>query len=245
MIHEKTRILVVEDDMIVAANISLQLTALGYEVTGIESRGEEAVMHAGLNTPDIIIMDILLKGTINGIEAAKKIQQTQEIAIVYLTANTGEATFLKAKSTHPYAFIPKPFNCLHLERTIALVAEQIKDHMGYKLHKLENLKVLKDRIFVRHNGKMIKLLLDEILYIEADRNYSNIVTQTGKYLISTTLKTVESELMASGFIRVHRSYIVNMSKLDVVADHHLEIKRKVIPISKGLKDHVLKHIHTI
>ena len=71
----KTRILIVEDDMIIAANIGLQLTNLGYEVTGLESRGEEAVHHALETKPDIILMDIQLKGKLNGIEAAKSIKK--------------------------------------------------------------------------------------------------------------------------------------------------------------------------
>ena len=76
---QKTRILIVEDDMIIAANIGLQLTNLGYEVTGLESRGEEAVHNALENKPDMILMDIHLKGKISGIETAKTIQQYIDI----------------------------------------------------------------------------------------------------------------------------------------------------------------------
>ncbi|MDX1365675.1 MAG: response regulator [Arenibacter latericius] len=243
--ERKTRILIVEDDMIIAANISLQLTNLGYEVTGLVTRGEEAVIHAISNKPDIILLDINLKGDLDGISAALKIQETQNIPIIYLTANSDEATFTRAKSTHPYAFISKPFSNLDLRRTIALVVEQIKGNSEGIVDGPQNLQVLNDRIFVRHNGNMIKLLLDDISYIEADRNYSNLVTPTGSFLISTTLKVLEAELINHKFIRVHRSYMVNISKLDVVGEHHLEIKRKVIPLSKSFKQHLLKRLHTI
>lgn len=243
--NQNIRILIVEDDMIIAANISVQLSNLGYEVIGIETRGEEAILHAMANTPDIILLDINLKGTINGIEAALEIQKFKRIPIIYLTANSDEATFAKAKATHPYAFISKPFNNLNLQRTIALVEDQINENKEVKGDISEHLEVMADRIFVRHNGRMVKLLLDEILYIEADRNYSNIITSSGNYLISTTLKLVEKEIKSHIFIRVHRSYMVNISKLDVVADNHLEINRKVIPISKSFKEHLLKHLHTI
>ncbi|MCK0190157.1 response regulator [Arenibacter sp. F20364] len=243
--EQKTRILIVEDDMIIAANISVQLSNLGYEVMGIETRGEEAILHAMANTPDIILLDINLRGAINGIEVAIAILKSKRIPIIYLTANSDEATFAKAKTTHPHAFISKPFNKLDLQRTIALVVEHLKEEHMDVGHSSENLEVLEDRIFVRHNGRMIKLLLDEILYIEADRNYSNIVTSTGNYLISTTLKVVENEIKSPIFIRVHRSYMVNISKLDVVADNHMEINRKVIPLSKSFKEHLLKHLHTI
>lgn len=239
-----TQILIVEDDMIIAANLSLQLSNLGYEVSGIESRGEEAIVHAETNTPDIILMDINLKGTLTGIETVMEIQKKQDIPVIYLTANSDEATFSMAKSTHPYAFISKPFNKLDLQRTVALVVEQTKEKPPSSSQNPE-FEVLEDRIFVRHGGRMEKLLLENILYIEADRNYCTLITLKTNHVLSSTLKTMEHELPKSRFIRVHRSYIINIDKLDVLADGHLEIGRKVIPIGKSHKELLLNRIHTV
>lgn len=233
--EEAVRILIVEDDMIIGANLSLQLTQLGFEVTGIESRGEEALSHALANTPDIILMDINLKGNLNGIETVSAIQSKTDIPIIYLTANSDDATFYNAKKTHPKAFITKPFNKLNLQRTIALVVEQLREtDTGSTLS--PEVEVMNDRIFVRHNGKMEKLLLKDILYVEADRNYCTIKTTAAAHVLSSTLKTMEEKLPASQFIRVHRSFMVNISKLDVVTDGHIEIGRKVIPLSKSCKE---------
>lgn len=93
------KILVVEDEMIIAAKISMQLTNLGYEVTGILPRGEEALLHAAENKPDIVLLDINLKGNIDGIETARQMQLMKDIPIIYLTANADEATFNRAKAT--------------------------------------------------------------------------------------------------------------------------------------------------
>ncbi len=238
------RILIVEDDMIIGANLSLQLTHLGYEVTGIESRGEDAIAHALANFPNIILMDINLKGTLNGIETVTAIQSKADIPIIYLTANSDEATFSKAKKTRPKAFITKPFNKLNLQRTIALVVEQLREGKNGRAN-LPQAEILKDRIFVRHKGKMEKLLLGDILYIEADRNYCTIKTNASAYVLSSTLKTMEEKLPTSRFLRVHRSYMVNLSKLDVVAEGHLEIGRKVIPLSKSYKELLFGRIRMI
>ncbi|MGB5437540.1 MAG: response regulator [Maribacter sp.] len=243
--EDKIKVLVVEDDMIIAANISLQLTNLGYEVTGIETRGEEALVHARENCPDIILMDVNLKGKLDGIETTQRIHEAFNIPVIYLTANTDEASFNRAKETHPFAFIPKPLNTLQLQRTFELVVQQIKLKNSNKEIGYPSLKVLDDRIFIRHKGHMNKLLLADILYIEADRNYCMIVTTSNQYLLATTLKTMEEKLPASMFIRVHRSYMVNISKLDVVADGHLEINRKVIPMGKSHKEPLLNRIQTI
>ena len=243
--NENIRILIVEDDMIIAANISLQLTNLGYEVSGIATRGEEALSHVKLNAPDIILMDINLKGSLDGIETVKAIQQKLDVPIIYLTANSDEVTFTSARSTRPYAFISKPFSPIDLQRTIALVVGQITKNKRAKETVQPELSVMNDRIFVRHNGRMSKLLLEDILYIEADRNYCNIVTNENKFLMVSTLKTIESKLSGTHFIRVHRSFMVNLSKLDVVADAHVEIGRKVIPVSKSHKPRLMSKLHTI
>ncbi len=241
----KTRVLIVEDDMIIAANISLQLSKLGYEITGIESRGEEAIIHARLNTPDLVLMDINLKGSIDGVETAYAMQNTTDIPIVYITANNDEATFDKAKKTHPFAFIAKPINMRALHRTLSLVEEQINKRNKTESEKEEIIEFLNDRIFIRHHGQMIKLLLEEILFVEADRNYCHIVTSKQTYLLTATLKVMHDKLPNSIFVRVHRSYIVNITQLDVVAESHVEINRKVIPLSKSYKEALLRHLQTI
>lgn len=244
MTTKAIRILIVEDDMIIGANISLQLTNLGYEITGIESRGEEAINHVKANPPDILLMDVNLKGAINGIETVIAIQEFNDLPIVYLTANRDEITFNAAKETHPKAFITKPFNRLELQRTIELVVEQLGElKEGSKLN--EGIEVLGDRIFVRHHNKMEKILLDDILFIEADRNYCTIVTDTGNFTLTSTLKAMQEKLPKSHLVRIHRSYIVNISKLDIVADHHIEINRKVIPLGKSYKELLLRRIQTI
>ncbi|HEA22789.1 MAG TPA: response regulator transcription factor [Pricia antarctica] len=241
---DSVRILIVEDDMIIGANLSLQLVNLGYEVTGIESRGEEAIAHAMANTPDIILMDINLKGALNGIETVAAIQNKKDIPIIYLTANSDESTFSRAKETRPKAFITKPFNKLDLQRTIELVIEESKESRHHQNNTAE-VEVMNDRIFVRHNGKMEKVLLKDILYIEADRNYCSIKTITVAHLLSSTLKSIEEKLPASRFIRVHRSFVVNISKLDFVADGYLEIGRKVIPLGKSHKEMLMSRIQAL
>ena len=242
----KERILIVEDDMIIAANISLQLTTLGYEVTGIETRGEEAISHAFRNRPDIILMDIQLKGMLSGIETARQIKDQMDIPVIYLTANNDEATFEKARDTSPLAFLTKPYSTLTLRRTLELVSVQLQaKQAGNRKEGKERYKPMDDRIFVRHNGKQVKLLLQDILYIEAERNYCNIVTVNGRFLVVATLKSLEEELPGSEFLRVHRSYLVNAYRVDGLADHHLEIGRKVIPVGKSYREVLNNRLHFI
>lgn len=255
------KILVVEDEMIIGATISMFLTSLGYEVTGMVPRAEEALLHVRDNPPDIILLDIQLKGKIDGIEMAKRVQETNDIPIIYLTANADEATFNRAKSTRPAAFISKPFRQLDLQRAIELtitrMAEQhspsplqdennhTEEHHSNDTEKSQQPFILKDRIFVKNREKMTKILFSDILFIEADRNYSRIFTLAKEYLLSITLKMIEEKLPANHFLRIHRSYIINLLHVDEVSDSHVMIAQKPIPLSGGLKDHLLERIQTL
>lgn len=242
------KIVIVEDEMIIAANISLQLSALGYEVTGIIPRGEEALEHVKQNKPDIVLMDIQLKGELDGIETVRLMQQEQDIPVIYLTANADDAHFAKAKDTHPYAFISKPFKKLDLQRAIELTINHIQsEKIETSIANIQSGSpfVLSDCIFVRHHEKMVKVIIKDILYIEAERNYCRIHTNEKQYLLATTLKDMDEKLPKKHFIRVHRSFIVNVSQIQEIATSHIVIGKKAIPVSKALKEELLTRLQTI
>jgi DNA-binding LytR/AlgR family response regulator len=243
------KILVVEDEMIIGAKISMQLTSLGYEVTGILPRGEEAILHVQKNKPDMVLLDINLKGEFDGIETARQIQHLMKIPIIYLTANSDEATFNRAKTTRPAAFISKPFKQLDLQRAIELtIIRMAEEETGSALTIAtaeEQPFILSDRIFVRHKERMVKIMIADILFIEADRNYSRIFISGKEYLLSITLKTIEEKLPVQLFIRIHRSYIINLSQVDEVAESHVMIAQKAIPVSAGMKENLLQRIQRI
>ena len=243
------KILVVEDEMIIAAKIAMQLTNLGYEVTGILPRGEEAISQLEDNRPDIILLDINLKGKIDGIETAKQIHLVADIPIIYLTANTDEATFNRAKPTRPYAFISKPFKQLDLQRAIELTISRLAENETGPIvddNANENLPfILSDRIFVRHHEKMVKIIISDILYIEADRNYCRIFSKTKEYILAITLKSIEDKLPQQHFLRIHRSYIINLSQVDELDDSHAIISGKAIPLGKGMREQIMQRIQTL
>ncbi len=245
------KILVVEDEMIIAAKISMQLTNMGYQVTGILPRGEEAIIHAQENRPDIVLMDINLKGNLNGIETAAKMQQHAVVPIIYLTANSDEATFNKARSTKPYAFIAKPFKQLDLQRaielTISRMAEKENNSTTAKNNEAgeEQPFILIDRIFVRYKEKMIKIMLEDILYMEADRNYSRVFTSNREYMLSITLKTIEEKMSMQLFMRIHRSYLINITHVDEVAENQVMIAKKMIPIGTGMREQLMQRMQTL
>jgi two-component system, response regulator PdtaR len=107
---EQSKILVVEDEALTGMELQKKLTLWGYDVVDIVSSGEDAVKKALELEPDLILMDILLKGCMNGIDAAKIIKKNKEIPIIYLTAYCNSETFQGAKITQPHAYLIKPFD---------------------------------------------------------------------------------------------------------------------------------------
>ena len=246
--NKNNTILIVEDEMIIAANISLQLTHLGYEVTGIIPRAEEVLPHIRLHVPDILLLDINLKGDIDGIQLAHLIQKEFKLPIIYLTANADEAHFERAKETNPYAFISKPFKKLDLQRAIELTIIRIQnENETEKSIPIDNEIpfVLSDCIFVRSHNKMVKVCLNDILFIEAERNYCKIHCKDKEHLLVTTLKDLEEKLTSNNLLRIHRSFIVNLSHIDEIAMSHVVIAKKAIPLSAELKKQLLQRIQKI
>ncbi len=116
----RARILIVEDESIVALNIKNRLEGLGYAVVATSSSGEAAIQIVAQSLPDLVLMDIKLKGTIDGIEAAAQIRAHFQIPVVYLTAFSDEETVERAKLTEPYGYILKPFEARDLCTTIEI-----------------------------------------------------------------------------------------------------------------------------
>ncbi|HSV95662.1 MAG TPA: PAS domain S-box protein [Spirochaetota bacterium] len=106
----KIRVLIVEDETIIALDVKGILKELGYEVADIAATGEAAVEKAASLKPDIILMDILLAGSMDGIEAARAIRRANDIPIIYITANADKATVDRASDTQPYAYLNKPIH---------------------------------------------------------------------------------------------------------------------------------------
>ncbi|MEO6759143.1 MAG: LytTR family transcriptional regulator DNA-binding domain-containing protein [Saprospiraceae bacterium] len=253
MTDEPIKILVVEDEMIIGAKISLFLVELGYEVLGIIPRAEEALLLLADNPPDIALLDIQLKGPMDGVELATIMQRDYRIPVIFLTANSDGATFQRAKAAKPYAFLVKPFKKPDLQRALELTINLLENRQLTLRPEEESpttpegdrTYILNDRIFVRHREKMVKILFDTILYIEAERNYCRVVTKAKEYLLTMPMKSLEEKLPPEQFQRIHRSHLVNLRQVEEVDEHSVVIGEKMLPLSKSFREEFLRRIRTV
>ncbi|HRH69040.1 MAG: response regulator [Flavobacteriales bacterium] len=250
----QTNVLVVEDESIVSKDIQHSLKKLGYAVVGAANTGEQAVALALEHMPDIILMDIMLKGEMNGIEAADAIRKETNIPVIFLTAYADESTLAKAKVTQPYGYIIKPFKEIDIHTSIEMAlykhkkeTEVLKERdLLYSL--VENKEAGgRDIMFVKSNSRLVKLKTSDIYFIEALKDYVVINTLNTRYTVHSTMKDIESKLPEADFIRVHRSFIVRLDKIVAIEQPNLilENDKKVIPIGGSYKDDLAKRLNLV
>ena len=249
----KINVLVVEDEAIVSKDIQQSLKKLGYNIAGASSTGEKAILLAESEKPDIILMDIMLKGEMNGTEAAEKIRAAFSIPIIFLTAYADEATLARAKITEPHGYILKPFKEIDLHTTIEMAIykhgkeqEMIKERdLLFSL--VDSKEQSGDFIFVKSNSRLVKLRNTEIFYIEALKDYVVIHTEKTRYTIHSTMKEINNKMSSDDFLRVHRSYIVRLDKIATIEYPSLTLENieKVIPIGGSFRDDLNSKINLV
>lgn len=239
----KTSVLVVEDESIVAKDIQNSLKKLGYVVPSVENTGEDAIDAAGQYKPDLILMDIMLKGDISGIDAAEQIRNRYQIPVIFLTAYADESTLSKAKVTEPYGYIIKPFKEIDLHTSIEMALyKHGKEQEVKKERDLYSSIVLdksaEDCIFVKSNSRLVKVKTRDIYFVEALKDYVIIHTKDSKYTVHSTMKDMMAKLSDSEFLRVHRSYIVRVDKIVAIEQNNLVIEddKKIIPVGGSYRD---------
>ncbi len=250
----KADIFVVEDEFIVSMDIQASLKKLGYNVIGAAPSGEKALELIAENQPDLILMDIMLKGQMNGIDTAEVVKKEYGIPVIYLTAYADESTLARAKVTEPYGYILKPFKEIDLQTSIEMALykssrekELLKerDNMYSLVESKEAAQ--QDFLFVKSNSKLVKLNIEDIYYIEALKDYVVINTTETRYTIHSTMKDIEVKLGNDSFIRVHRSFIVRLDKIAAIDFPNLilENDRKMVPIGGSYRDDLTNRIKTL
>lgn len=245
----KPKILISEDEVIIAEDLAACLEELGYQTCGIDS-GENILEMIRTMQPDLVLLDVNLKGEADGIEIGSRIREEFDIPFIYLTAYADKATLDRAKKTEPDGFLAKPFDEKNLRSAIELALYK-HDTAGNKT--LDNgvgkmpkeTDTLADYIFVKVKHRIIKVQYSDILWVEAYDNYSFIVTADQKYLVSSTLKDMEHKLPSGNFVRIHRSYIANLDKVEALEESAVVFSKGEVPIGKSYKKALMSRFNII
>jgi len=244
-------ILIVEDEKIVAKDIENSLIKLGYNVADVVSTGDDAVKSAIEKKPDLALVDIMLKGDKDGIEAASEMREISNIPVIFLTAYADESTVSRAKHAEPYGYIIKPFKEIDLKTTIEIAMHKhgqesvVRQERDIYSAIISNAST--DSVFVKSNSRQKRVKVDEILYVEALKDYVVVNTTGERYTIHSTMKDIQKKLPSKHFVRAHRSFIVNIDKIDIIEDSNLVIgeDKKLIPVGGSYKEELMNRLSFI
>ncbi|PCJ91614.1 MAG: DNA-binding response regulator [Flavobacteriaceae bacterium] len=245
----KVNVLIVEDDIILANDIAIRLAVLNFHSIGIAPTVNRAVELLNENQKiDIVLIDIILKGTRDGIDLARIIKSEYNLPFIFLTSHMDEVIVNRAKGVGAYAYILKPFNDRQVSIAIelALVNYANKtpetDLLTKKEFSITENRVLQinDSLFLKKDSHFERVLINEILYLQADSNYTTIHTNSGRFVYSTVLKKIEAMLPTNFFLRVHRSFVVNIKCITGFEGNLIYVKQEKIPVSKSHHDEVFR-----
>ncbi len=227
-----TSIIVDDDEM---ARVSLKSMCSKIEelevVTTCEN-GLEAMKYLKENEVDLVFLDIDMPD-FTGMDLVKSIENLPQI--IFTTGHTQYA--LEAFEYHVTDFIPKPVEFPRLLKAVER-AQELKTN-------IDTGKDLQNDIYVRVNGRYIRLDFEDILFIESLGDYVTFNTVNGKHIVHSTLKNIDEKIKSEDFLKVHRSYIVNLTKIVDIEETNLVIKDKVIPVSRAHRPVLMQKIKTI
>ncbi len=241
------KILLVEDELIIAEDMTNMLERIGYEVIGSAIDFEEAIEILETEKPDLILLDVNLGGKRDGIDLAEEINKRFDIPFIFTTSYADGPTIERAKKTHPINYLVKPFKQGQLYTAIEIAMLNLakkEDSTKTTTDETENL-VIKDALFIKDKYSYIKLLLSEILWMKAENNYVEIYTAHRKELVRMNLGQFLEKINKKNFFRTHKSYAVNleyMTRLDPTSVYIQDIE---VPITKSYAEELMKILPTM
>jgi len=240
------KILVVENNSIVASDIVISLGDMGYEVVKWVKTGKAALEAVHELAPDLIIMDINLDGPMDGIQAAELVNEINPTPIIYLTAYSDSATFERAKHTRPFAYVVKPFVEKDLGYAIDLAIANFytQNHQEHRVQPPSE-HVISDAVFLKIDKHYVKIPLMDILYVQADRSYCKVFTVAKEHLLTMNLHAFETRLNNKDFIRVSRSVLINIHHVESFENRSVWVGSREIKISKSFHESFQSKFHSI
>ncbi|MGB0870469.1 MAG: LytR/AlgR family response regulator transcription factor [Flavobacteriales bacterium] len=225
----KKKILIVEDDAVIALSLSLYLSQLDYDVVGSVNNAKDAWEKCKELSPDLVILDVQLYGKEKGFFVANQIRKyNQNIKIIYVTAYNDVETVNELMKSNPDLYLTKPYSKEVLSSNIEIALK--KEYVNNSI------------IEIHDNNALIKIDLNDVVYLQSEGNYVNIFFHNQpKMVIREKLMNLEGQLLENAFLRTHLRYIVNEKFVDVYKSDELMANGVKIPISRTYKNIVKEH----
>jgi len=231
------KIIIVEDDDFITEELIAVIESLGYKVLAHTDTESEAIKLITKLKPDLVCLDIDLGQGGSGLNVADHLVTFNLSPFLFISSFFDEVTLATAGRYKPLGYIVKPFRDVDIKSNLSLAF--------YKMASYDRAQsdTIKEDLFIRKDREVMRVQPDTILYIKGEDNYSNIFLEDGTTsMISTTLKKIYSKISDYGFIRVHKSYVVNLTKITGFNGTTLYLTADLIPIGRAYRSELMQRL---
>lgn len=223
--NKEDLILIVEDELLIAENISRILRNAGYESVQYVTNVSEAIVIIETQKPQIVLTDIMLEGERTGIDLGNLIHSQYKIPFVYITSHSSPEMVAKVKFTHPNAYLVKPFKKEDLVVAIELALFNV------------NPSAAEQFLQIKDGHVVAQIPCSEILWLEAEGNYTVIYCRnTKRRLVRNVITELHSQLPNVDFVRIHRSYVVNKKMISEYSSSFVVVNDVKLPVGRTYRE---------
>lgn len=243
------KILIVEDDLLLAEELQEQLLEFGYTITDIVANSHDGLRAYRKRLPDLVLCDIQLNGSeMDGIQLATAFQEMEKVPLIFLTALGDKQTYERSKVAQPSSYLIKPCNPLQLQLAIDLALHnfaQKKDADPFQSLQFQQppscaLYSAQDFFFVKEGYRYVRIEVADIAYVEALGSNVKIIAEHSKVVLTANLSSFLQQANHPSLVRVHRSYLINLHKVRSFDSGRVYVSYqdnlKEIPVSKSYRE---------
>jgi two-component system LytT family response regulator len=243
---DKINILLIEDTKSEEEALTSVLLENDYNIVGVATNYTEALTLFYQHKVDLVIIDVFLNGQPEGITFAETITITPNVAkpFVFLTSSKDRQIFERAKLTKPFSFLLKPFNELEVLYAIEMAIEKFYEQTNVFVSEEQDTVIGNSHLFIKKKNALKKVALQDIIYIEVEERYCNIITSNENYLVALSLTKITEFLDNNTFAKTHRNYIVNTNKIsEIILSENLIVLEGnyKVTLSEKYKDFIHKY----
>lgn len=256
----------VEDEPLYAMQLRICLDELGYQALGPAPDAAQALTLFAATQPDLVLLDIGLQGDVDGIALAAQLRALRpDLPVLFITSFADRPTFERAKALGPLAYVNKPFTVSSVQYAIELAVQQLgagpapgpgaTPFLSAHATALPSTKTpwpedvfARDSFFIKNRDRLLRIDRADVLAIEAAKDYSVLRTVGGdQYLLTMLLVRFEEKLAGGSFLRVHRSWLVNMDRVDEVLldENALRLGTLIVPIGPSARPELMRRLQLL
>ncbi|WP_226389962.1 LytR/AlgR family response regulator transcription factor [Penaeicola halotolerans] len=244
------KILIVEDEVFISENLQEILELIGFTNIEIANSANQTVKAIKKTRPDVVFMDIKLKGDKDGIELGEIVKKMVDVPIIYVTSYSDPEILERAKRINPAGFIVKPFNSNDIHAMVEIVLFNAKNRPSSVDAPMPGATdpafLVNEAVFIKNDTNFEKVRHKDILYIEANGNMVTVKSRNKDFVLRKSMKEMEDKLPSQQFLRIQKSYIVQLDAIELLNTKEVTLDNGMkVPVGRQYYNALLAKLNTI